>query len=73
MNYKKEKIHLFPKTAGKSGSGGGGVNLIPPCGVLRNVFSKGKVGTWFCISFNIILRHIFLKNSIEFSQVIQKM
>ena len=69
-------VHMFymlpvlnPKTAG------GSVNFAPlpsPCGFLGNVFSKERVKPCFFVTFNIILRHIFPENFIEFPQVVQK-
>ena len=54
-------------------AGGGGVKLTPsPCGFSKNVSFKEKVEPWFFVTFNIILRHIFPKNFIEFAQVVQK-
>ena len=38
----------------------------------KNISSKERVKPWFFVTFNIILRHIFPENSIEFPQVIQK-
>ena len=62
--------------------GGGGVvvvggNMTPPhhpqsCGFLKNVFSKGRVKSWFFVTFNINSKHIFSENFIEFPQVVQK-
>ena len=59
-----------PKTAG---GGGGGVNLPPPplC-FSKSVSSKEREKPWFFVTFNIILRHIFPENFIEFPQVVQK-
>ena len=44
----------------------------PFCGFSKNIFSKERVKSWFFVTFNIILRHIFPKNFIEFTQVVQK-
>ena len=46
--------------------------LPPPCGFLKNVSSKERVEPWFFVTFNIILKHIFSGNFIEFPQFIQK-
>ena len=57
------------------GGWGGGVNLtppLPPGGFSKNVSSKEKVKRWFFVTFNIISRHIFPENFIEFPQVVQK-
>ena len=47
---------------------------LPPflCGSSKNVSSKERVKPWFFVIFNIILRHIFPENFIEFPQVVQK-
>ena len=55
-----------PKTA--EGGGGG----WPPSGFSKSVSSKEKKKPWFFVIFNIILRHIFPENFIEFPQVVQK-
>ena len=56
--------------------GDGGVNLMPPpplsCSFLKIASSKERVKPWFFVTFNIILRHIFPENFIEFPQVVQK-
>ena len=54
--------------------GGGGVNLTPPPLVVfrKYVSSEERVKPWFFVTFNIILRHIFPENFIEFPQVVQK-
>ena len=39
---------------------------------LKNVSSKKRVKPWFFVTFNIVLRHIFPENFIEFLQVVQK-
>ena len=44
----------------------------PPCGFLKNVSSIERVEPWFFVTFNIILKHIFPENFIEFPQVVQK-
>ena len=36
------------------------------------VSSKERVKPWFFVTLNIILKHTFPKNFIEFSQVVQK-
>ena len=57
-------IHMVnPKTAG-------GINLTPPCGFSKSVSSKEREKPWFFVTFNIILRHIFPENFIEFPQVV---
>ena len=38
------------------------------CGFSKNVTSKEKVKLWFFVTFNIVLRHIFPENFIEFPQ-----
>ena len=38
----------------------------------QHVSSIKRVKTWFFVTFNIILRHIFPENFIEFPQVVQK-
>ena len=42
------------------------------CGFLKNVSSTEMVKPWFFVTFNIILKHIFPENFIEFPQVVQK-
>ena len=49
-----------------------GVKLVPPCGYLKNVSFIERVEPWFFATFNIILKHIFPENFIEFPQVVQK-
>ena len=44
----------------------------PPCGFLENLSSIKRMKLWFFVTFNIILRHIFPANFIEFPQVVQK-
>ena len=44
----------------------GVVNLTPhPRGFLKNVSSKQRVKTWFFVTINIIISHIFSENFIE--------
>ena len=57
--------------AGVGGWGGLG-GLTPPCGFSKNVSSIESVKPWFFVTFNMILRHIFPENFIEFRQVVQK-
>ena len=60
---------INPKMAG----GGGGVNFQPPCcSCSKNVSFKDKVKLWCFVTFNIMLKHIFPENLIEFPQVVQK-
>ena len=55
-----------PKKAGEG-------QFDPPSFViLKNVPSKERAKHWAFCTFNIILRHIFPENIIEFSQVAQK-
>ena len=42
------------------------------CVFLKNVSSIEKVEPWFFVTFNIILKHMFPENFIEFPQVVQK-
>ena len=56
--------YINPKTAGGS--------IWHPCGFSKYVSSKERVKPWFFVTFNIILKHIFPENFIEFSQVFQK-
>ena len=44
-----------------------GSQFDPLCCFSKNVSSKEKVKPWFFVTFNIILRHIFPENFIEFS------
>ena len=48
----------------------GGGQFDPPCGFSKNVSSKERVKPWFFVTFNIISKHIFLENFIEFPQVV---
>ena len=52
------------------------VNCLTPkrlaCGFLKDVFSKERVKPSSFVTFNLILRHIFPENFIEFPQVGQK-
>ena len=43
-----------------------------PCGFSKSISSKKREKPWFFVTFNIILRHIFPENFIEFPQVVQK-
>ena len=52
--------------------GGGGQTDPLPCGFLKNVSSVERVEPWFLVTFDIILKHIFPENFIEFPQVVQK-
>ena len=45
---------------------------LTPCGFPKSVSSKEREKPWFFVTFNIILRHIFPENFIEFPQVVQK-
>ena len=59
-----KEVSTNPKKAGL-------VNLIPPpCGFSKAAFSRERVKPWFFVTFNIIIRHIFPENFIEFSQVV---
>ena len=48
------------------------MNKNPLCGFLKNVSCIERVETWFFVTFNIILKHIFLENFIGFPQVVRK-
>ena len=37
-----------------------------PCGFSKNLSSKVRLKPWILVTFNIILRHIFPENFIEF-------
>ena len=52
--------------------GGGGQIDPPPCGFLKNVSSIERVESCFFVTFNIVLKHIFPENLIEFPQIFQK-
>ena len=52
--------------------GGGGQFDPLPCGFSKIVSSKDRVQPWFFVTFNIMLKHIFPENFIEFPQVVQK-
>ena len=56
-----------PKTAGR-----GGQFDLPPYGFSKNVSSKEGVKPSFFVTSNIILKHIFPENFVEFTQVVQK-
>ena len=45
---------------------------FPPCGFSKNMSSRNRVKPCYFVTFNIILRHIFPENFIEFPQVVQK-
>ena len=49
-----------------------GGQFDPLCGISKSVSSKESEKPWFFVTFNIILRHIFHKNFIEFPKVVQK-
>ena len=57
-------LNLNPKTAAAGVRVGRGVS--------KGVSSKEREKPWFFVTFNIILRHIFPENFIEFPQVVQK-
>ena len=61
---------MFPLTLKWLGRGGG--QLDPSLGFLKNVSSKERVKPWFFVTFNILLKHIFPENFIEFPEVVQK-
>ena len=42
------------------------------CGFSKNVSFKERMKPWFFVTVNIILRHIFPENFIEFPLVVQK-
>ena len=44
---------------GRKGGCGGGGQIDPSYGFLKNVFSKERVKPWFFVNFNIFLKHIF--------------
>ena len=44
----------------------------PACGFSKNVSSIERVEPWFFVTFNIVLKHIFPENFIEFPQLVQK-
>ena len=48
--------------------GGRGINLTP----LPVIFPKIRVKSWFFVTYNIIISHIFAENFIEMPQVVQK-
>ena len=54
------------------GRGVGGQFDPSPLWFSKNVSSKERVKPWFFVTFNIILRHMFPENFIEFPQVVQK-
>ena len=58
---------LNPETAW-----GGEGQFDHPCGFSKRVSSKEREKPWFFEAFNIIFRHIFPENFIEFPQVVQK-
>ena len=62
-------LYINPKTAGRVGGGG---QFDTPCGFSKSVSSKEREKPWFFVTFNIILRHIFPENFVEFPQVVQK-
>ena len=64
------KYTLNPNLAGKW-EGGGQIDP-PPCGFLKNVSSIERVESCFFVTFNIVLKHIFPENLIEFPQIFQK-
>ena len=46
--------------------------MLPPCGFCQNVSTRDWVKSWFFVTSNIIVSHIFTENVIEISQVVQK-
>ena len=59
------------------GEGGGGrwdqFDALLTYGFSKFISSKEREKTWFFVTFNVILRHIFPENFKEFPQVVQKM
>ena len=49
-----------------------GSNWPLTCGFSKNVSSKERVKPWFFVTFNIIPKHIYTSNFIEFPQVVPK-
>ena len=49
----------------------GGSNWLP-CGFFKNISSVERVESSFFVTFNIILKHIFPENLIEFPEDIKK-
>ena len=49
-----------------------GSTWSPHCAFLKNVSSIEWMEPWLFVTFNIILKHIFLENFINFPQVFQK-
>ena len=47
-------------------------NLTSPVVFLENVSAKEIVNSWFFVTFNIIISHIFPENSIEIPPAVQK-
>ena len=55
------------------GGGGGGVKLtLFPCVFSKTASSKKRGKPWLFVTFNIISKHIFSENFIEFPEVVQK-
>ena len=55
------------------GVGGRGKSIwLTFCGLSNNVSSKERVKPWFCVTFNIIIDHIFPENFIEIPQFFQE-
>ena len=67
-------MHTFPQVSLTLKPLGEGVNLTPapPYGFSKSVSFKEREKPWLFVAFNIILRHIFPENFIEFPPVVQK-
>ena len=66
-------MHTFPQVSlTLKRLGGVSLTLPPPYGFSKSVSFKEREKPWFFVAFNIILRHIFAENFIEFPPVVQK-
>ena len=64
---------IYYLTLKRLGGGGWEGSIWPrPCGFSKIVSSKEGVKPCFFVTFNIILKHIFPENFIDFPQVVQK-
>ena len=83
INWNRKTILILKRLGVGAGGArgwdeGGGMrgSIWPPPlhrGFSKNVSSKERLKSWFLVTFNIILRHIFPEKFIEFPQLVQKL
>ena len=69
----KDTIFIVYQKFNPNLPGEGQIDPPPPtCGFLKNVSSIERVEQWFFVTFNIIFKHMFPENFIEFLHVVQR-